>query len=190
MTLSDVSDFYQDFPMQAAVLTCGVKASAADCIAQLKATNTLEFRRNVAYVLYGGIFVGLMCHMEYDYLFPFMFGTEHTFKIIAEKVVFDDFISAPLFWLPPAYLIKALVYDYPMKEGLEKYVNDIRDNGLLWKYWTIWVPAQSISFSVVPDHLRVAFMASISFFWFILFSSLASKSDNVVEATTPQDESA
>jgi protein Mpv17 len=213
MSLQDVSDFYAQFPMQSAILTCGVKASLADSLAQFKdsvATQSSdiksklqknlpkedsfnwEFRRNLAYVIYGGIFVGLMCHLEYNVLFPMLFGSEHTAKTILEKVIFDDFISAPLMWLPPAYLVKALVYDYSMTEGLGKYWRDIQDNSLLTKYWSIWVPAQTISFSVVPDHLRVAFMASVSFFWFILFSSVshdegseeASVSDVRIEAAT------
>lgn len=147
-----------------------------------------EARRNLAYVLYGGIFIGLMSHLEYSYVFPFMFGYEHTLQILVEKVFFDNLVAAPLFWLPPAYFIKAWVYRADgngdndtgiLKEGFDKYVTDVRDNQLLTKYWTIWFPAQTISFSVVPDHLRVAFMASISFFWFILFSSVASKGDSV-----------
>ena len=181
MTLAEVSEFYQTYPLQSAVLTCGFKASIADGIAQFKAKTTekfsLEFRRNAAYVLYGGLFVGIMCHLEYDHLFPILFGTEKAH--VLEKVLFDDFVSAPLMWLPPAYFIKAMVYDYPIKEGFQKYIDDIQNNDLLLRYWSIWVPAQSISFSVVPDHLRVAFMASVSFFWFILFSSVSSKSDDV-----------
>lgn len=125
-----------------------------------------------------------MCHAEYNVLFPHLFGTEHTVQTIAAKVVFDDFVSAPLMWLPPAYLIKAMVYDYSLEEGLSRYWRDIRDEGLLWRYWSIWVPAQTISFSVVPDHLRVAFMASISFFWFILFSSVSSGGDSGVDDET------
>ena len=126
----------------------------------------------------------MMCHLEYNVLFPQIFGTEHTVKTIVEKVIFDDFISAPLVWLPPAYLIKSWVYDYSMKEGLQKYWRDIQDNSLLTKYWTIWVPAQSISFSVIPDHLRVAFMASISFFWFILFSTVSHDESSTSTTTT------
>lgn len=225
MSFQEVSDFYQNFPMQSAILTCGVKASLADSLAQFKdsvtsATATTlnkndnnkvqfsqqqqqqqrkaaaddvddsfnwEFRRNMAYVLYGGIFVGLMCHLEYNLLFPRLFGMDHSFTTIAEKVVFDDFVSAPLAWLPPAYLIKAWVYDYSMKEGLQKYWRDICENDLLIKYWTIWVPAQTVSFSVVPDHLRVAFMASISFFWFILFSSVSHDEGTTTTTTTGGD---
>ena len=81
---SDISDFYANFPIQSAVLTCGVKASVADMIAQLKGgtpnedsqkrtssiqsmdtendpsgIDSLEWRRNFAYIIYGGIFIGL-----------------------------------------------------------------------------------------------------------------------------------
>lgn len=190
MTLTDVSEFYAKYPLQSAVLTCGVKASAADAIAQVKAALAataattsasseinLEVKRNVAYIIYGGIFIGLMCHMEYDYVFPMLFGTDHSIPTIVKEILFDNFISGPLLWLPPAYLIKAVIYDYPMKEGLENYFSDITDYGLLNKYWKVWVPAQTISFSIVPDHLRVAFMASVSFFWFIMFSTVSAQND-------------
>jgi len=180
MSLSDVSNFYADFPLQAAVLTCGVKASVADGIAQVRSKSDydIEFRRNLAYILYGGIFIGAFCHYEYDVIFPLLFGTEHNLITSLKEVVFDNFISGPLLWLPPAYLMKALVYDYSLGEGLQKYVDDVTKNGLLQKYWTIWLPAQSVSFTVVPDHLRVAFMAAVSFFWFILFSTVSSSSDD------------
>ncbi len=224
MSLEQVSDFYQNFPLQSAVLTCGVKASVADTIAQVKPqieennkniddqleevkylkTTELaigdettkktkridwEARRNLAYVLYGGIFVGLMSHVEYSCVFPFLFGTGKTAAITTEKVFFDNLIAAPLMWLPPAYFIKAWVYGTDenkgiLSEGLEKYLVDVKENNLLGKYWAIWFPAQSVSFSVVPDHLRVAFMASISFFWFILFSTVSSQGDNAEVASS------
>lgn len=179
MSLMDVSDFYADFPLQAAVLTCGVKASVADGIAQVRkpsfgCLDDLEVRRNLAYIVYGGIFVGAMCHYEYDVIFPLLFGNDHSLWTSMREVLFDVFVSGPLLWLPPAYLIKAVMYDYPLQEGLQKYANDVMKNGLLLKYWAVWLPAQSISFTVVPDHLRIVFMASVSFFWFILFSTVAS----------------
>ncbi|KAL7542132.1 hypothetical protein ACHAXR_011547 [Thalassiosira sp. AJA248-18] len=186
MSFADVSDFYAQFPLQAAVLTCGVKASVADGIAQVRTTqgvwDDLEFRRNLAYILYGGIFIGAFCHYEYDVIFPILFGTDHSLFTAFKEVLFDNFVSAPLAWLPPAYFIKAIVYDYPLQEGLQMYIDDVTKNDLLRKYWTIWLPAQSISFTVIPDHLRIVFMATVSFFWFILFSTLSSASTEVIEA--------
>jgi len=216
MSFTDVSNFYADFPLQAAVLTCGVKASVADGIAQARpainkqqqklnddnnmndqenptfidfstlstnySTNSwiddLEFRRNIAYIIYGGIFIGALCHYEYDVLFPILFGTEHTILTSIKEVLFDNFITAPMVWLPPAYFVKAVMYNYPLTEGLNRYINDITQNGLLKKYWTVWLPAQSVSFTIVPDHLRVVFMACVSFFWFILFSTVSSNSSS------------
>jgi len=139
----------------------------------------LEFRRNIAYIIYGGIFIGALCHYEYDVLFPILFGTEHNLVTSIKEVLFDNFITAPIVWLPPAYFVKAVMYNYSLTEGLNRYINDITKNGLLKKYWTVWLPAQSVSFTVVPDHLRVVFMACVSFFWFILFSTVsASGSSN------------
>jgi protein Mpv17 len=204
MSLQEVSDFYQNYPLQSAILTCGVKASIADSLAQFRdhvassasrmgepMTRSIkqdgangfnwELRRNLAYVMYGGIFVGFMCHLEYNIIFPQLFGTDQSLLTVFKKVIFDDFVSAPLVWLPPAYFIKAWVYDYSMNEGLRKYWRDVQENDLLAKYWTVWVPAQSISFSVIPGHLRVAFMASVSFFWFILFSSVSHDETSNIE---------
>jgi len=217
--LHEVSEFYQTYPAQAAVLTCGVKASVADFIAQVRgfmvaqeneqqqSASTaaassfsllsvenesgenfeIESKRTLAYTLYGGVFVGFMCHMEYDHLFPVLFGTEHTVKVVLEKLLFDNFVSAPLMWIPPAYVIKSLVYGKdPVRDGLKRYVDDVRNEGLLFKYWAIWLPAQAITFGVVPDHLRVAFMATVSFFWFMLFSCLTSSSDEAATQVKQQ----
>ena len=182
MTLEDVNSFYQNYPLQAAVLTCGVKASLADGVAQVRtwtdSDRAIEMRRNAAYIIYGGIFIGLMCHIEYDILFPKLFGTNHDLKNIVQSVVFDNLVSAPLMWLPPAYLIKSVMFDYPLREGLEQYWSDIRNEGLLLKYWSIWLPAQTISFSFVPDQLRVLFMACVSFGWFIVLSTCQSNNND------------
>lgn len=192
MTLEDVNSFYQTYPLQAAVLTCGVKASLADCIVQVRSwtesEHAIEMKRNAAYIIYGGIFIGLMCHIEYDFLFPQLFGTNHDAGTIVKEVLFDNFVSAPLMWLPPCYFIKAVMFDYPLKEGLDRYLTDV-DEGLLYKYWTLWLPAQTISFSFVPDQLRVLFMACISFGWFIVLSSSQSQTDNSADAAVVEDAS-
>jgi len=93
----------------------------------------LEFRRNIAYIIYGGIFIGALCHYEYDVLFPILFGTEHNLVTSIKEVLFDNFVTAPIVWLPPAYFVKAVMYNYSLTEGLNRYINDITKNGLLKK---------------------------------------------------------
>ena len=201
-SIEDVSHLYEVYPLQSAMVTCGVKASVADAIAQVQAflkvqSNNedenakgeeflLEIRRNFAYIIYGSLFVGALCHLEYNVLFPYLFGTSHEWTTVIKKQFFDNFISGPWIWLPPAYFIKAIMMDYPLAKGWENYVHDVKHEGLLFKYWALWIPAQSITFSVIPDHLRVAFMASVSFFWFILFSAL-SANGATEEADSPSE---
>jgi len=55
-----------------------------------------------------------------------------------------------------------------------RYISDARGE-LLWKYWAIWTPAQCLTFSVVPEHLRTPFVALVSFFWLMILSVISSR---------------
>jgi hypothetical protein len=66
---------------------------------------------------------------------------------------------------------------------MRRYVGDIKNHGLLKKYVALWGPVQCLTFSVVPEHFRVTFIAVISFFWVIILSSITSKA----EAADPDD---
>ena len=43
------------------------------------------------------------------------------------------------------------------------------ERGLLVKYWSILIMAQFCMFGVVPEHLRVAFVAYVSFLLLMIF---------------------
>lgn len=43
------------------------------------------------------------------------------------------------------------------------------------KRYSLWGPVQCLTFGVVPQHLRIAFIALVSFFWLIIFSSVTAK---------------
>mmetsp|Transcript_22608 Transcript_22608/g.40801 ORF Transcript_22608/g.40801 Transcript_22608/m.40801 type:complete len:116 (-) Transcript_22608:54-401(-) len=53
---------------------------------------------------------------------------------------------------------------------------DIRHNAFLSKFWSLWFPVQCLTFSVIPEHLRVTFITCVCFFWMIVFSSLSASS--------------
>ena len=74
-------------------------------------------------------------------------------------------------------IAKAIVYRYPKRDGIKKYMTDIKDNGLLKKYWSVWLPASLINFLFVPAHFRIAFVAAVSFFWMIILSIVANNND-------------
>ena len=163
----------------AAFTTASIKASLADTLAQYRDICTTKFikRRNLAMALYSGTTLGVTVEIMYNRIFPVIFGTNLSTVQVAKMTFVDAFINAPLLYLPPAYIAQAIVYRYPIREALQKYVRDVKGNGLLTKYWSLWVPATFFNLSMVPPHYRIAFAASVSFFWMIILSLVANKSD-------------
>ena len=186
-----IAKFYKTSPFMAGFLTASTKAAFADSMAQYRDVCTTKFdvRRNVAMVLYSGTVLGMLCSVMYSKLFPIIFAGETDPLILAiEMTLFDGFINAPLIWLPPAYIAQALIYQYPKREAIQKYVTDVKENGLLKKYWSLWLPMSMINFFFVPAHFRVAFVAAVSFFWMIILSLVANKSDQDVESCPVEPE--
>lgn len=60
---------------------------------------------------------------------------------------------------------------------MRRYWHDVRRNGLWTKYFALWGPVQCLTFSVVPEHYRVSFIACVSFFWLIILSTISSKNE-------------
>jgi len=187
-----INSFFQSQPYLASFLTCSVKASAADAIAQrqeegssdetsteLEPVSDIDFSRNLGFLLYGGLYTGMAQNFLYTVLYPMWFGTEESASIIFKEVMADNFIFGPLLCLPIAYAFKAAftskegLTKETLVQGLEKYIEDVRERGLMMKYWTIWMPVQFLTFSVIPSHFRVAFVAVVSFFWIFILSSVA-----------------
>mmetsp|Transcript_36953 Transcript_36953/g.75327 ORF Transcript_36953/g.75327 Transcript_36953/m.75327 type:complete len:290 (-) Transcript_36953:135-1004(-) len=186
-----VAKFYKASPLVAGFLTASTKACLADSMAQYRdvCTTKFDFKRNIAMVLYSGTVLGMLCAIMYNHIFPVIFAGETRPIILAVKMtLFDGFINAPLIWLPPAYIAQALIYQYPKREAIQKYVTDVKENGLLKKYWSLWLPASLTNFMFVPAHFRVAFVAGVSFFWMIILSLVANKGDQDVDSCPVEPE--
>ena len=196
--LGAIDVFYKTMPLTSAFVTCGIKASAADLVAQKRAamqnadeeeglltttdeeilseiTTPLEKRRNFAFFLYGGLYQGMAQEIIFNEIFPKIFGQGTDFVTVLSKVSFDMLVVSPFVCLPVAYLVKSVIFQYTVGEALARYKDDVMKNGLLVKYWSLWGPVQCLTFGVVPVHLRIAFIAVISFFWLIIFSSVSAK---------------
>lgn len=119
--------------------------------------------------------VGVTQEYVYNHLYPLFFGSGTDVVTVLTKVFFDLLVQTTLLTLPIAYFSKALIYRYGFREALRRYTDDIRNHGLLTKYFGLWGPVQCLTFSVVPEHWRVTFIAMVSFFWLIILSTIASK---------------
>lgn len=57
-----------------------------------------------------------------------------------------------------------------MSSAVDKYKREIKDSCLA--LWKIWVPAQLVNFAFVPRHLRIPYVAAVSFGWTVVLSTM------------------
>lgn len=182
---TSIAQFYKTFPLIAGFSTAFTKATFADTLVQNRdpCVTKFNYKRNFAMALYSGSILGVSCEIMYNRIFPLIFGPTLAVSDAGglaraiKMTLFDGFINAPILWLPPAYIAQALVYRYPKREAIQKYVCDVKENGLLKKYWSLWLPVSLINFSFVPPHFRIAFVAMVSFFWMMILSVVANNND-------------
>jgi len=190
-----VNTFFVQFPYVAAFTICGIKASAADFVAQRKdARNSIiqqeqkqsrfEVRRNLAFLFYGGAYQGCCQEFLFNHIFPALFGESTAPLTVLSKVSFDMLVVSPFLCLPVAYIIKGAIYRQSFNEALRRYINDVKDKNLIFKYWSVWGPVQCLTFTIIPEHFRITFIAFISFFWSIILSSISGGSTNNPASTS------
>ncbi|CAB9522551.1 Mpv17 / PMP22 family [Seminavis robusta] len=181
--LTAVDAFFQTSPYVSAFLTCSVKASAADWVAQSMQQEEEErnWNRNLAFIAYGGIYQGCIQSFIFGVLFPMWFP-DPTIHSILTQVAIDTLILGPLVCMPTVYTMKAVFAgETDPTAGITKYLDHVQHKGILFKYWSIWGPVQALNFALVPPHLRVYVVAMVSFFWICLLSMVSSSSSSVEE---------
>jgi len=144
----------------------------------------LDAKRTLSFLLYGAIYQGFAQEFTYNHLYPVLFGTDTSALTVLKKVFCDMCVQTPLLTLPIAYYSKALLAKNSFRDAMGHYFDDVMHRGLLFKFWGLWTPVQCLTFSVIPEHFRVSFIALVSFFWVIILSSL-SASREMEEASVP-----
>ena len=90
-------------------------------------------------------------------------------------------VQTTLLTLPSLYASKAVIEGFSLQEAGRQYIYDIQNQGLLQKFYILWGPVLTLTFSVVPEHLRVTFIAAVSFFWLIILSNISNNEREAVE---------
>ncbi|KAL7444792.1 hypothetical protein ACHAXH_006553 [Discostella pseudostelligera] len=180
------SKFYVSFPFAASFLTASILAALADAVAQYQDECITKFdaKRNLAMILYSGLISGICVEFMYSRIFPQIFRLSGKVNLLVHALkmtIVDECINAPILWLPPAYIFQAVLYRTSKREAVKKYILDVKTNGLLTKYWSLWLPMSFINFSIIPSHFRVAFVAVVSFFWMIILSIVTNRRNGVEE---------
>lgn len=161
-------------------------------------SSAVNWNRTLAFYLYGGLYQGMFLQFLYSVAYPYLYGDhphQLQLQVHSDVVLFGPFLTLPLAYVIRAWIDSASLpteqhnsckrdatdgfsVDQLMEQancGLEKYKDHVVSQHLLWKYWAIWGPAQTVNFTMVPPHLRVVFVACVSFFWVYLLSMISSQ---------------
>jgi len=134
---------------------------------------SIDLRRTLCFLIYGGFYQGCANEFIYNNIYPYL-GSGNDLKTVAKKVGLDMGFVSPFICIPMAYLVKGLLLGNTALESIANYWDDVRNKGVVYKNWMIFIPVQCLTFSVIPEHFRVTFVACVSFFWMIILSCILS----------------
>mmetsp|Transcript_18030 Transcript_18030/g.72244 ORF Transcript_18030/g.72244 Transcript_18030/m.72244 type:complete len:199 (-) Transcript_18030:236-832(-) len=160
-------------PWSTAFAVCTVKGAIADGLAQTviehHAVDEIDVKRNALFAFYGGWYCGWAQHFVYNIVYTRLFGTSTSALNAVRKVAFDSVVHVPFGVFPVYYAYKGLLYDgLGVVGGLRKYADEARD--MIARYYMVWVPANLVTFTVVPTRFRITFIATTSLGWLTLSS--------------------
>ena len=153
-------------PYSVAFASCTFKGMLADAFSQrvVEGRSEQDWKRTGVFAFYGGWYCGWFQHALYNVGYASLFGLETTVYNAARKVAFDSVFHIPLVCFPVYYAYKHVLYDGDgWRAGLERYKGEAAD--MCRRYYTVWVPANMLVFTVVPVPLRIGFIATTSFGW-------------------------
>lgn len=194
--LRSYNEVAQRYPFETGVVTTVVKTSAADLFAQkvIEGRDQVDWKRHSVFVTFGFFYLGGFQYYLYNHLFvkwcagmTAALGHKGSAPI---KTFIDQAIHHPFFYFPVFYGLKGYVEGRSPTAIYEKYRAELWDN--CKALWTIWVPAQLVNFSVVPRHLRIPFVAGVSFAWTVVISVMRGALEGMQQSapTTAQLEDA
>jgi len=162
-------------PWTSAFVTCTVKGSIADALAQIvmeeKAVTDIDVYRNGLFAFYGGWYCGLAQHFIYNIVYTRLFGSSTGILNALRKIAFDSVVHVPFVVFPVFYAYKGYFYDrIGLEGGLRKYKDEAKD--MILNYYKVWIPANLAVFTVVPVRFRIGFIATTSLGWLTLSSFL------------------
>jgi hypothetical protein len=157
------------------------QTSAADLFAQkvIEGRENIDWTRHAVFCTFGFAYLGGFQYWLYNVKFTQWCGPitqKFGHKASAPlKTFIDQAIHHPFMYFPTFYAIKAKVSGQPMSYAVEKYKSEIWES--VKTLWSVWVPLQLINFAFVPRHMRVPYVAGVSFGWTMILSVMQGKFD-------------
>lgn len=178
LPLLELNDDIRAHPIAFSVGITGFKAGLADFLVQLyrvPAKEPFSYRRLATFALTGAVYQGLFQYWLFNVVFVAWFPG-HTLRATMQKVLAANLLADPVFFFPFFYLLHEALARSPGKvfridtvsAALGKYYNNCLID---WRNsWSIWLPGHAVTYGVMPPHLRMPWIAAVSFGYIALLS--------------------
>lgn len=163
-------------PLFTSIMITGFKTIAADLVTQTiieqKSMKDIDWTRTAVFGTFGFLQMGCLQYWMYNKLF-FQLWPGVTFGQTLKKVMVDQFIYTPFMYFPIFYYLRAFLNERAINKQTLLYAkltfkNNVMDD--LRRFWCIWIPGMWVMFQVMPMHLRLPWIAGVSFFWVMILS--------------------
>ncbi|GAB5366336.1 hypothetical protein AAMO2058_001135300 [Amorphochlora amoebiformis] len=203
-TVKKPVSFAARYPFTFGVAITMLKTQAADILTQIQfeRRETIDYNRLRVFTIFGFFYLGGCQYFLYNKLMPWCFPRAVAFTRMSmnEKLtdvrgmmqvigqVFLDLgVHIPFVYMPAYYTLKEAILSHDdgpildkIKAGLTKYRKNLSED------WAaalkIWIPADLINFGLMPMHMRLPFMAFVSFGWTCLLSFMRGAGDKLPAA--------
>ena len=167
----------REHPLKASIAVTTCKAGAADLIVQLVVEERREVdqRRLLTFFTLGATYQGCAQYWLFNCLFERWFPGRAMLPTL-QKVLAANLIADPVFFFPTFYTLNEFLAREPedalsldtVRVALGKYY----DNCFIdWRNtWGVWLPGHLVTYGVMPPHLRMPWIAAVSFGYLSLLS--------------------
>lgn len=165
-------------PIKTSVVVTTVKAGLADLLVQttIERRREVDERRLATFVVFGGVYQGCFQYWLFNVAFERLFPG-HGLLPTVKKILAVNMVGDPVFFFPCFYTLKealqcktfrdAMCLDTARRAMANYYRNCFDD----WRNtWATWLPGHTITYGVLPMHLRMPWVAAVSFFYLSLLS--------------------
>jgi len=191
---SKLNALMQRHPLATSVLVTSCKASIADAMIQKtverKSWKDFDFERNFLFFSFGACYQGGFQYYTYNKFFERVFGVgTKPLRQVIGKILATNLIIDPCCFFPVFYSMKECLYQREIgvsqvKTALGKYYNNAI--GDITTSWAIWFPAHCVTYGMLQPHLRMPWIASVSFAYVCVLSFMRGqeKAPHVVKQIT------
>jgi len=178
-------------PYSTAITTAGVKGVASDLFAQVVVERRarlqdLSLSRTMAFASFGCLYCGLFASWKYNTLYTSLFGASTTLSVISSKISMDMLCSAPLVYFPTYFIVKGLFNGQSPLASVKEFLKPA-GRKMLTQYWMVWLPVEVVMWTLIPAHLRIAFICAVSLIWQVFLSTMSFRKDVAAAEEEPDE---